>query len=190
VWRWQELIGPGLAGLAGGLTGALLAYVLERRFEPYIRPVLLVLLLAMLAFTLLRPQLGRDHAPRFALAHQRGLAVAIALVLGFYDGLFGPGTGTVLIFLFVTVLGFDFLRASALAKAVNWASNVSSLTLFIANGSWAPVVAVSMAVGSGLGGFVGARVALSRGSGWVRLMFIAVVLALVIRLAGQTWQVW
>jgi uncharacterized protein len=187
VLHGRELVGPILAGLAGGGSGAMLAYVVERRFEPYFRPIMLAVLVAILAFTLLRPDLGRLHAPRFGLRHQRVLAIAISATLGFYDGLFGPGTGSLLIFLFVAVLGFDFLRASALAKAVNWASNVSSLALFVARGSWIPIVALCMAVGSGLGGLLGARTALSRGSGWVRVIFIIVVIALIVRLGSQTW---
>jgi uncharacterized membrane protein YfcA len=182
----REILGPLLAGLFGGGVGAATAYLVERRFEGYIRPLMLGVLLAILAFTLLRPQHGTHHAPRFGLRHQRGLAVVIAIVLGFYDGLFGPGTGSILIFLFVSVLGFDFLRASALAKAVNWASNVSSLTLFVTRGSWLPVVAVCMAMGSGLGGFLGARVAIRRGNRWVRAVFIVVVVALILRLGWQT----
>jgi uncharacterized membrane protein YfcA len=182
----REVLGPIAAGLAGGAAGAATAYVLERRFEPYVRPLMLAVLIGILAFTLLRPEQGKHHAPRFGLRHQRGLALVIAVFLGFYDGLFGPGTGSILIFLFVSVLGFDFLRASALAKAVNWASNVSSLTSFISHGSWLPVVALSMAAGSGLGGFLGARLAIRRGNRWVRAVFIVVVVALIARLGTQT----
>ena len=147
---------------------------------------MLGLLVAMLAFTLLKPDLGHIHAPRFGLSHQRGLANFLAIVLGFYDGFFGPGTGSLLIFLFVAVLGFDFLRASALAKSVNWASNLTAMGLFLWQGSWIPSIALSMAVANGVGGYVGARVALSKGSRWVRGVFIGVVGALIFRLG---WQV-
>jgi uncharacterized membrane protein YfcA len=140
----------------------------------------------MLVFTLLKPDLGKLHAPRYGLSHQRGLAALIALALGFYDGFFGPGTGSLLIFLFVAVLGFDFLRASALCKSVNWASNLTAMALFVWQGSWLPSVALSMAAANGLGGYLGARVALSRGSTWVRGVFIGVVGALILRLG---WQV-
>jgi hypothetical protein len=85
----------------------------------------------------------------------------------------------------VAVLGFDFLRASALSKSVNWASNIASLCLFVARGSWLPMVAITMAMANGVGGSLGARTALAKGSGWVRVMFIGVVLALVLRLGWQ-----
>jgi uncharacterized membrane protein YfcA len=142
----------------------------------------------MLAFTLLKPDLGKLHAPRYGVQHQRLLAALISAMLGFYDGFFGPGTGSILIFLFVAILGFDFLRASALSKSVNWASNVASLCLFVWRGSWIPMVALSMAMANGVGGYLGARTALQKGSGWVRLVFIGVVAALILRLGWQMFK--
>ncbi|WP_291270400.1 TSUP family transporter [Geothrix sp.] len=180
---WREMVGPVLASAVGASAGVWLTY---RMHGDFLRPLLLILLVAMLAFTLLKPELGSLHAPRYGLTHQRGLAAAIALALGFYDGFFGPGTGSLLIFLFVAVLGFDFLRASALAKSVNWASNITSMGLFVWHGSWIPSVALGMAAANGVGGYFGAHMALNRGSGWVRGLFIAVVGALILRLG---WQV-
>lgn len=187
ILRWQEMVGPVLAAMAGAGGGVALAYFLQGRFEALLRPLMLALMLAMLAFTLLQPKLGQLHAPKFGAGHQRAWAMAISLCLGFYDGFFGPGTGSVLIFLFVAILGFDFLRSSALAKSVNWASNIAAMSLFVWKGSWIPVVALSMAVANGLGGYLGAHVALEKGSAWVRAMFITVVGALILRLG---WQVW
>ncbi len=105
--------------------------------------------------------------------------------MGVYDGFFGPGMGTLLIFLFVTILGFDFLRASALAKSVNWASNVAALALFVSRGSWLPWVALCMAAANGAGGHLGARTALAKGNRWLRLLFIVVVSLLILRLGAQ-----
>ena len=187
VMRWQDMAGPVFAAMVGACGGVALAYFLQGRFEALLRPLMLALMVVMLAFTLLKPELGQLHAPKFGLGHQRGLAMVIALCLGFYDGLFGPGTGSVLIFLFVAVLGFDFLRSSALAKSVNWASNFTAMSLFLWQGSWIPLVALSMAVANGIGGYLGAHVALEKGSSWVRVMFIVVVGALIVRLG---WQVW
>ena len=180
---WREMVVPVLASALGATGGVWLTY---RVHGDFLRPVMLGLLVVMLAFTLLKPDLGRLHAPRFGLSHQRGLAAAIALVLGFYDGFFGPGVGSLLIFLFVAVLGFDFLRASALAKSVNWASNLTAMGLFVWQGSWLPSVALSMAAANGVGGYLGAHVALNQGSRWIRGVFIGVVGALILRLG---WQV-
>jgi uncharacterized membrane protein YfcA len=185
VLHWRELLLPVACAMAGAAVGVATAYFLQGRYEPYFRPMMLVLMAAMLAFTLLKPDIGKLHAPRHPIEHQRLLAALISAMLGFYDGFFGPGTGSILIFLFVAVLGFDFLRASALSKSVNWASNIASLVLFVARGSWIPAVALSMALANGLGGFLGARTALKKGSGWVRLVFIGVVSALILRLGWQ-----
>lgn len=186
--QWREMVGPVAAAMAGASLGVAMAYFLSGHFETHIRPAMVVLMIAMLAWTLLKPDAGKLHAPRFGLSHQRWLAAGISLLLGFYDGVFGPGTGSILIFLFVAVLGFDFLRASALAKAVNWASNIASLALFLFHGSWVPVIALTMAAGNGLGGYWGARTALGKGSPWVRNLFIAVVFALIMRLAWQMFR--
>jgi uncharacterized protein len=185
VLHWREAVGPVAAAMAGSAAGVTCVYLVQGRFDVYLRPLIVLLLIGMLGFILLRPNLGRAHAPRFALSHQRSLTVAIAAVMGFYDGFFGPGMGTLLIFLFVTILGFDFLHSSALAKSVNWASNVAALTLFLSRGSWLPVVALSMAVANGLGGYLGARVALAKGNVWLRRVFIAVVSLLLLRLGWQ-----
>lgn len=185
TFHWRDAVLPVAGALVGAVGGAGLAYVLQDRMGPLLRLVILALLVAMLLFTLLRPDLGKVHAPRFGLDHQRGLSGLIGLVLGFYDGFFGPGSGSLLIFLFVAVLGYDFLRASALAKAANWASDASSLTVFLWRGSWIPSVALAMALGNGLGGWLGAHVALARGSSWVRTMFLGVVGVLILRFGWQ-----
>jgi uncharacterized membrane protein YfcA len=181
----REMAGPVLAAMVGSACGAALTYLFEQRFQAWFRPLIVVLMIGMLTFTLLRPDLGRHHTPRFASRHQRGLAIAIAAVMGVYDGFFGPGMGTLLIFLFVSILGFDFLRASALAKSVNWASNVAALALFVSRGSWLPWLALAMAAANGVGGHLGARTALAKGNRWLRLLFIFVVGLLVLRLGGQ-----
>lgn len=179
----REVAGPVAAAMLGASGGVALTYVVKGDF---LRPLMLGMLVLMLAWTLFKPDLGHVHAPKYGLAHQRGLSVLIALVIGFYDGFFGPGTGSLLIFGFVAILGFDFLRASALAKSVNWASNLASVALFLWRGSWIPTVALAMALANGLGGYLGAHLALEKGARWVRGFFIAVVSALVLRLG---WQV-
>ena len=182
VIPWREMLLPILASAVGASFGVALTY---RIHADFLRPLMLGLLVVMLVFTLVKPELGRLHAPRFGLNHQRFLAWVIAFGLGFYDGFFGPGTGSLLIFLFVAVLGFDFLRSSALAKSVNWASNFTAMTLFVWQGSWIPSIALSMAVANGAGGYLGAHVALNKGSSWVRGLFIAVVGVLILRLGWQ-----
>lgn len=185
ILHWQEMAWPVVAAMIGACGGVALAYRLKGDF---LRPLMLILMVAMLLWTLFKPAQGQVHAPRFGLSHQRGLAVLISLVLGFYDGFFGPGTGSILIFLFVAVLGFDFLRASALAKSVNWASNLAAMALFVWHGSWIPEVALAMALGNGAGGYLGAHLALEKGTRFVRGFFICVVSALILRLGWQMFR--
>lgn len=187
VLPWREMLLPVLFAAGGSLLGSRLTYAVHPEI---LRPVVVVLLLATFVWTLANPDLGRLHAPRFGMAHERSLAAGISFVVGAYDGFFGPGTGTFMIYLFVAVLGFDFLRASALAKAANWASNAAALVFFLAHGSWLWKVALPMAAANGVGGWLGAHLALEKGSRWVRLLFLGVVGALVLRLGWQAATGW
>jgi uncharacterized membrane protein YfcA len=108
-------------------------------------------------------------------------------VVGFYDGAFGPGTGSFLVFLFVRVLGFDFLRASASAKLINTATNAAALILFGATGHVWWALAATMAVANVVGSLIGTTVALRHGAPFVRKMFIAVVGALILKTAWDAF---
>ena len=106
--------------------------------------------------------------------------------IGFYDGFFGPGTGSFLIFVFVRWFGFDFLHASASAKIVNVATNLAALIFFLPNGYWLPALAVLMALCNVAGSLAGTRLALQHGSGFVRKAFLLVVSVLIARFAWDT----
>ncbi|MDD5031273.1 MAG: TSUP family transporter [Rhodoferax sp.] len=176
--RWAALLPAALAGLAGSLGGAWLVTVVSPDF---LRKVLPFVLLVVLLYTLARKELGRVHAPRYAGRPEQWIAAAMGLVIGFYDGFFGPGTGSFLVFLFVRLLGYDFLSASAAAKLINTATNASALLLFIVKGHiwWHFVLA--MAVANVLGSLLGTRLALKHGTGFVRVMFMLVVTALILK---------
>lgn len=176
--RWRALLPAALAGLAGSLGGAWLVTLVSPDF---LRKVLPFVLLAVLLYTLAKKELGRTHAPRYAGAPEQWIAAGIGLVIGFYDGFFGPGTGSFLVFLFVRVLGYDFLSASASAKLINTATNGSALILFIVKGHiwWHFVLA--MAVANVLGSLLGTRLALKHGTGFVRIIFLLVVGALILK---------
>jgi uncharacterized membrane protein YfcA len=110
------------------------------------------------------------------------LAPLIGLVIGFYDGLIGPGTGMFLLFSLVSFIGTSFLGASAIAKFVNVATNLAALIIFIPGGHIIWAIAALMAPANLIGGYLGARTALDRGSSFVRVVFITMIAALVIRL--------
>ena len=169
-----------VAAFAGSALGAALATVVP---GAALRPLVLVALVAVLAFTLRRPALGEVEALRLSPRAQRGVAVGGGAGIGLYDGLIGPGTGSFLVFLLVGVVGLSFLHASATAKAVNTATNLAALLLFGLAGHVLWGLGLLMAASNLLGSQVGARAAIRRGSAWVRRVFVVVVGALVLRLA-------
>ena len=169
-----------LAAFAGSALGAALATLVP---GSALRPVVLVALVGVLAFTLRRPALGEVEALRLTPRAQRVVAVVGGAGIGLYDGLIGPGTGSFLVFLLVGVVGLSFLHASATAKAVNTATNLAALLLFGLAGHVLWGLGLAMAVSNLLGSQLGARAAIRRGSAWVRRVFLVVVGALVLRLA-------
>ena len=177
--------GPGaVAALVGAWYGAkAVAYI-----DPSIlRPLILVLLIVVAIYTFMRKELGAvstepEHGRRSVV-----LAIAIGAVIGFYDGFFGPGTGSFLIFLFIRLLGMDFLRASVSAKILNVATNLAAIAFFAGNVELMWKLAVVMAVCNLAGSILGSRMALKHGTGFVRKMFLGVVLVLIARLAYDTF---
>ena len=176
--RWQSLLPAALAGFAGAFAGAWLVTVIPSDF---LRKLLPLVLLAVLIYTLIRKQLGRVHAPRFHGLQEALIASAMGLVIGFYDGFFGPGTGSFFVFLMVRWMGYDFLLASASAKLLNTATNLAALILFVSTGHiWWHFV-LPMAIANVLGSVLGSRMALKHGTGFVRVVFIVVVSALILK---------
>ena len=176
--RWSTLLPAAAAGFAGSLGGAWLVTMVS---SAYLRKVLPFVLLAVLIYTLAKKDLGHTHAPRFSGHTETVVACCIGLVLGFYDGFFGPGTGSFFVFLFVRWLGYDFLNASASAKLLNTATNLAALGLFAYKGHVWWHFALAMAVANVVGSLLGTRLALKHGSGFVRVVFIVVVSALILK---------
>ncbi|MDQ1601383.1 MAG: uncharacterized protein QOD68_2857 [Actinomycetota bacterium] len=165
--------------LVGAAGGALCASLLPRTvFEPLV----LVLLIAVAAWTFARPQMGLVERLRFSGHRHHLVAAAAGAAIGFYDGIFGPGTGAFLVVALVGLLGYAFLPGSATARIVNLATNIGALLVFIPQG--APMWRLGLAMGACnvAGGWLGAHTAISRGSGFVRAVFLTVVVALILRL--------
>lgn len=172
-----------LAALAGAWTGARAVTALPAEL---LRPLVLVLLVAVAAYTAVNPGLGVHHAPRLPPRAARAALTAIALGIGFYDGFFGPGTGAFLVFLLVRVLGFDFLHASAYAKVLNVATNAAALGYFVPHGWVLWSTAAWMAACNVAGAIGGSHLALRHGSRFVRRVFLGVVVALIVKLTHDT----
>lgn len=176
--NWHALAPAAAAGMAGGFAGAWAVTVVSGDF---LRKALPLVLLAVLAYTLARKDLGRLHAPALSARAERAAAMAIGLTIGFYDGFFGPGTGSFFVFLFVRLLGYDFLHASAAAKLLNTTTNLAALTLFALKGHVWWHYALTLALANVAGSLVGTRLALRHGASFVRGVFIVVVAALILK---------
>ncbi|MGW1840083.1 sulfite exporter TauE/SafE family protein [Streptomyces sp. NPDC002067] len=176
----------GLTALAGSLGGAFFAAGIN---SAVLRPLIMVILLGVLAFVLLRPSFGTASAPSGPVTRRRVLAAILlaGLGIGFYDGLIGPGTGAFLIVALSAVLRMDLVTASATAKIVNVCTNVGALTVFILQGAVLWQLGALLALFNLVGGAVGARMALKRGTGFVRGVLVVVVVALLAKLAYDQW---
>lgn len=177
----------GLAALAGSMTGAFFAAGIS---ADVLRPLIMVVLVGVLTFVMLRPAFGTGAGAVAGPPTRRRVLTAIGVVgvgLGFYDGLFGPGTGMFLVIALTAVLHLDLVHASATAKIVNACTNLGALAMFSYQGTVLWQLAAPMAVFNLIGGTAGARMALKNGSGFVRGVLVVVVLALVGKLAYDQW---
>jgi uncharacterized membrane protein YfcA len=181
---WRQLAPAVAIAFAGALAGAVtVTHVSPAAF----RPLVPVLLTVVLGYTLLQRDLGTTHAPR---AFDRRAVVSGALAvagIAFYDGFFGPGTGSFLMLLFIRHYGFDFLHAAAAARLVNAATNVAALAWFGSRGHVLWPTGLAMAVANVAGAQLGARLALARGARFVRSVFVAVVTVLIARTAWSAF---
>lgn len=147
----------------------------------FMKPVLLVVLILIAIYTFTKKKFGIHQEKNLSPQRQLFFALVLSFGIGFYDGFIGPGTGSFLVLGFVAVLGFDFLQASANAKMVNLATNFGSICLFILKGKIIWALAIPMAICNALGGWIGAKIALKKGNGFIRIFFLLVVLATLIR---------
>ncbi|MDL4814805.1 sulfite exporter TauE/SafE family protein [Actinomadura opuntiae] len=178
-----------IAGPAAGLAvccaagGALCAAAIS---SDVLKPLIMVVLLAVAALVVLKPDLGR--VPRLVLRTRRRVAAAIlvpGVAIAFYDGLVGPGTGTFLVIAFTALLGMDFVDASATSKIINAGTNLGALVVFAAQGHVLWAIGLGMAACNAVGAQLGARMAIRRGAGFVRVVLLCVVAALVLKMGYE-----
>ncbi|MEF8720058.1 MAG: sulfite exporter TauE/SafE family protein [Candidatus Accumulibacter necessarius] len=181
---WRTTLPAALAAFACSYLGAMAVAWLP---PAMLRPLILLLLIGAAAYTFGRRDFGALHQPQHKGRQEFAYALLLGGAIGFYDGFFGPGTGSFLIFLFVRFFGFDFLHASAASKVVNVSTNLAALAFFIPHGHFLPLLAVLMAVCNILGSFLGTHLALRHGSGFVRKVFLCVVSLFIIKFAHDTF---
>lgn len=178
--NWKLLIIMMVLAVPSAFAGSALLTDVSNDF---MKPLLLVVLSLLVVYTYAKKNFGQHTDKSHSAKQQLIYAVLISFFIGFYDGFIGPGTGSFLVMAFITLLGFDFLQASANAKMVNLATNFGSIVLFIIKGKIIWMVAIPMAVCNAFGGFIGAKLAISKGNKFIRIFFLIVVVGTLIRFA-------
>ena len=170
-----------IAALSASAVGVQFA----KRIDPDILKWTVLSICVVLAiYTALRKDLGLREDRRFHPKHEAMAAAGIGAATGFYNGLIGPGTGTLMVFAFVSFLGLDFLKSSAVSKTTNVAADLSSWTVLMFGGYVIWALALPLIVGNMIGSYIGSHLAIKRGQGFVRAVFLIIVLALIAR---QAW---
>jgi uncharacterized membrane protein YfcA len=191
TWHYTEAgtvrFGNCARGFFFSLLGAALGALAVQRIDPYfLKRAIPVLLLAVAIYVIFRPQLGnQDLRPRMS---QTAFEVLFGLGLGFYDGFFGPGTGTFWAIACVMLLGYNLTRATGYAKLMNFASNLSSLCFFLLGGKVLFGAGLVMGFGQLIGARLGSRMVIRRGTRLIRPVFLTVVLALTLKLLWGAYK--
>ncbi|MDO6387270.1 sulfite exporter TauE/SafE family protein [Uliginosibacterium sp. 31-12] len=184
---WRLMLPTVITAFAGSYLGV---RMLDLMPSQWMRPVIIVVLAIMLVYTWFRPQLGHLDTSRTPTRADLIKGAALGLALGFYDGFIGPGTGSFLLFLFVRFFHFDFLRATACAKVVNFGTNAATLVFLVPAGMVAYELAVPLGVAAICGSVVGSRLAMRGGNQWIRRLFLILAVSLLAKLAWETLRGW
>lgn len=182
---WKTVLYAGASAAVFSYLGATVQSLLP---SSVLKPVILVLIVAIAVHTYRKKNFG--HSEHFRVAPERlgWWAAGIGAVLGFYNGFVGPGTGSLLVFGFVSVIGYSFLSASAISKVVNVIADVSSLIFFLANKYVLFHLALPMMVCNVAGSYLGSRMAVLRGNAFIRKVFLVVVTGIVLRFAWDVFK--
>lgn len=148
-----------------------------------LKPIILLILIVIAVYTYFKKDLGSVKTKELSTTKQLIFGSVLGLIIGFYDGFFGPGTGSFLVLGFVVILGFEFVTASAYAKIINCFTNISALIVFISQGNYLVKIAIFMAIANVVGNVIGANMALKRGNAFVRIIFLLIVSLMIIRYA-------
>ena len=146
-----------------------------------LKPIILVILILIALYTFFKKELGHAQTKTLPLSKQLIYGALIGAIVGFYDGFFGPGTGSFLVLGFVVILGFEFVTASAYAKVINCFTNVSALFVFVRQGNYLLTIAILMSASNVLGNVIGSRLALKKGNSYIRILFLVIVTIMIAR---------
>ena len=170
------------AALLAMCTSAFGAYMAKRVPNAFLKPLIVVLIAFMIVFTVVKKDFGKESSvSRFTEGQQTVLGCLMGLVIGFYDGFFGPGTGNFLIMGLIFIYGLDFLHASADAKLVNLATNIAAMAMYISLGVGNLSLGLTMGLFNMAGSALGVRMAVLKGSRFIRVLFIVISTGLLIK---------
>jgi len=176
-----SMMGPAFIGSMGGAS--LAAAVPKDFFKPFI----VFLLVTVAIYTWIKPELGMSENLKYTHKKRLAIVALIGLLIGFYDGIFGPGTGTFLVFFLVSGIGYAFLKASGTAKLVNISTNAGAILSFQLTGHIWWQLGLLLAFANVTGAIIGSRLAIKGGSPLVRKVFLAVTFLLIARVAWDTF---
>ncbi|GEM54331.1 hypothetical protein B0A58_06605 [Flavobacterium branchiophilum NBRC 15030 = ATCC 35035] len=176
--KWNLLIIMILLAIPAAFLGSLLLTKVNNNF---MKPILLIILVGLLIYTYTKKNFGQKSILNLTKKQQIKGAIVSSVVIGFYDGFIGPGTGSFFVLAFISLLGYDFLEASANAKMVNLATNLGSIILFSCKGKIIWSIALPMAISNAFGGFLGSKLAIQKGNAFIRIFFIIVVVGTLLR---------
>lgn len=182
---WRTVI---YAGIGAGIMAFLGAKISDIVDEKILKPVILVLMTAIAIYTFKKKDLGQDEKLKFELAKVPLYGLMIGSSAGFYNGFVGPGTGSLLVFGFVSLIGYGFLKASAISKIVNVIADVCSLGYFIVEGYVQFEIAIPMMICNMIGSFFGSKMAILKGNEFVRNFFLVVISALILRFGWDVFR--
>jgi uncharacterized membrane protein YfcA len=176
--NWRRMIFMCALAFMASFFGSLLLTQVSNRF---MKPIILGVLVFVALYSFAKKDFGQKKQSLISNKKEIIYASLISIIIGFYDGFIGPGAGSFLVLAFISLLGFDFLQASAHAKLINLATNLGSILLFFLKGHILWQVAIPMAICNAFGGVLGARMAISKGNKFIRIFFLFVVMATLIR---------
>ncbi|MEN9598812.1 MAG: putative rane transporter protein YfcA [Bacteroidota bacterium] len=182
---WKEVFVLMLIAFMSAFAGSQLLTQVSNRF---MKPVILIVLVAVAIYTYTKKDFGTVTSKNIPRKKAFLYGCMISGVLGFYDGFIGPGAGSFLVMAFISILGYDFLKAGTHAKLINLSTNFGSISLFLLKGTILWQVAIPMAICNGIGGILGSRLAVYKGNKFIRLFFLAVVTATLIRFAYDIFK--
>ena len=178
--KWRLISLMAVIAFCAAYAGSTL---LSKVDNDFMKPLLLVILIGVAVYTYTKKNFGTHEEKDHSFTEKIWFSILIALVIGFYDGFIGPGAGSFLVLAFISLMGFDFLKASAHAKLVNLATNLGSIIFFVSSGKIIFAIAIPMAISNAVGATLGARLAIVKGNKFIRVFFLIIVMGTILRFA-------